>query len=967
MKLNELKSILLDSASSAMKKEGKRTFTNGLVTYFKSKKINNIYHIYGRVKNNHKELNTHIKINLQKNKLEGIECSCEEFKKFASSGYTLKCSHITATAYKFLSLLSLKNENNGEKKFVKEVKRFEVNETDKLIRKVDNDSIHYEIQMASKKEKLILKPNELRPFLEEIKIGKIKFKFDYIEFTVPILCKDLPLTFNVKEDDKNIILTTQKKFPISLTPDNDVYYFKNELYLPSKNQIKNYLVLHEKLKTHGEIVYRKDINNYNKLLSLLESISKNINISESLKNFSSNLLKPEFFIFEENNRIYCDLSLNYGTRKINILTEDNNNDTCIRDYKKEEKLLMEIEKYSFTKINNKFIFTGEDEDLFYMLKKKKNSIHSLGNVILGKGLKDKKIYNSTSLNTALYDINGYYDFVCSIGEMKNDELNSAVESYKNRNSFYKTKSNDFLDFEDESLIKAFNIFEALNIKNEKVRVEKNKALFLYENLKKLGFINNSKSLEEIEETLENINSDSIPLPKNFNGTLRDYQLKGFKWLKTLSEIGFGGILADEMGLGKTIQTIAFLLSEKNKKTLLVCPSSLIYNWAEELQKFAPSLKVLIFHGTNRNKHIDSINNYDVIITTYGTLRIDMNHYNNIIFDYCIIDEGQNIKNPLSKNTKAIKEIKAKTRFALTGTPIENNLIELWSIFDFIMPGYLYSKENFEKRFASKTLDDLEILKQLINPFVLRRTKNDVMKELPDKIEKKFLIEMTSSQKSIYSSYIKKVKEFINNNIEGKIEIFSYLTRLRQICLDPSLVVGNYSGGSGKLKIAMELINNHINSNGKVLLFSQFTSVLNKIGENLDKEGIKFYHLEGKTKPKDRIKMVNEFNSSDSISVFLISLKAGGTGLNLTAANLVIHFDPWWNPATETQATDRAHRIGQRNIVNVIKLVAKGTIEEKIILLQEDKKELTSNILSSELQNSFNNLSKENLLKLLDRD
>ncbi|WP_291637686.1 DEAD/DEAH box helicase, partial [Clostridium sp.] len=278
---------------------------------------------------------------------------------------------------------------------------------------------------------------------------------------------------------------------------------------------------------------------------------------------------------------------------------------------------------------------------------------------------------------------------------------------------------------------------------------------------------------------------------------------------------------------------------------------------------------------------------------------------------------------------------------------------------------LYSKEIFESKFTIKVEGDLEELKLLIKPFLLRRTKKEVLKELPDKIEKKFIVEMTGVQKAVYKSYIKVVRGEMKNNSEGKIEIFSYLTRLRQICLDPSLVIDDYKGGSGKLKIAMELVEKHINSQGKVLLFSQFTSVLKNIGENLKGKGISYFYLDGKTKSKDRIKLVDEFNNSWEKKVFLISLKAGGTGLNLTSANLVIHFDPWWNPAVEDQATDRAHRIGQRNVVEVIKLVAKGTIEEKIIMLQENKKSLIDSVITGELTSSdvLGKLTKEEILEL----
>ena len=959
-----------------MKKEGEDAFNKGLVTYFKGKKINDIYHVYGRVKDKNKEVNIHIKINLQKKKLEGAVCSCDEFKECASSGYTLMCIHINATAYKFFSLLPKdKNETTqgAEKKAIAEENKSGDNGTVKLLRKTENDLVYFEGWIVSKNERFILKPNEIRGFLGGLGNKTIKFKFDYIESTVPILNKDMPITFNLKEDNECIVLTTHKQLPIPLTSNNDVYYFKNELYLPSKKQIENYAPLYEKLKVYGKIIYRKDINNYNKLISLLSNISRNINIAEGLRNFASNLLKPEFFIFEEKNKIYCDVLLSYGTRPINILSE--NKDTLIRDYKKEEKLLMEIEKKGFIKMKDRFMFIGGDEELFNILSGRGNTIKSLGNVILGKGLKEREIYNSASIKGSIYEMDGYYDFTYSIGDVSRDELNNVFEAYRDKNKFYKTKNNSFIDFEDDSVRSFLNIFEVLNISENsedgKVKLDKSKAIYLYEYIKNkgLGFIKVSEELEEIENKLANLNSRDITLPDSFKGTLREYQIKGVKWLKTLSEVGFGGILADEMGLGKTIQIIAFLLTEQYKRTFIICPTSLIYNWAEELLRFAPSLKVLIVHGPKRVETIDRISEYDVILTTYGTLRIDIENYKDIVFDYCIIDEGQNIKNASALNTKVIKEIKSKTKFALTGTPIENKLIELWSIFDFVMPGYLYSKEKFEEKFILRGVDNLENLKLLIKPFILRRTKKEVMKELPDKVEKKFLVEMTGSQKYVYSNYLKRVREIMKNKKEGKIEIFSYLTKLRQICLDPSLIIEDYNGGSGKLEVAMELIKEHINSDGKVLLFSQFTSVLDKIGERLNKEEIKFFHLDGKTTPKDRHKRVKDFNCSKSAGVFLISLKAGGTGLNLTSANLVIHFDPWWNPAVEDQATDRAHRIGQREIVEVIKLVAKGTIEEKIILLQEDKKELINNILTGELQNSslLSNLSMKDLLQLFDRD
>jgi len=418
-----------------------------------------------------------------------------------------------------------------------------------------------------------------------------------------------------------------------------------------------------------------------------------------------------------------------------------------------------------------------------------------------------------------------------------------------------------------------------------------------------------------------------------------------------------------MGLGKTIQTIAFLLYNKDKKSIVITPTALIYNWKSELEKFAPTLKIGILHGlkSDREKIIDNINDYDVILTTYTTYKNDMDKYKDINFDYCIIDEAQNIKNPDSLITKAIKGINAKTRFALTGTPIENNLMELWSIFDFIMPGYLYNKSKFKNTFENNDKNLIE-LKNLIKPFILRRTKKEVIKELPDKIEQKIVIDLEKEHKRAYKGYINLITKKIEENNQDNITVFSYLTKLRQLCLSPELMVKNYQGKNSKIDILMNIIDD--STDNKILVFSQFTKVLEVIANRLKEENILYSYLDGKTTAKDRIKLVEDFNNNDN-KVFLISLKAGGTGLNLTSADIVVHFDPWWNPAVENQASDRAHRIGQKNVVNVIKLIAKDTVEERVINLQESKKELIEDIINSNLDNSttLKNLSKDDIIDL----
>jgi SNF2 family DNA or RNA helicase len=979
VKFEELEYIILKSASNFAKKQGEKAFKDGLVTITQGKKIDNIYHIYGSIKDgiNQQEYKTHMKINLKDKKLSGIRCTCDDFSELSANGSSFMCSHLTATAYGFLKKMTPSNikkkeytEDNGLQNSYKK----EEDAVARLARKTLNNEVFFEVRtgMGSKKQRI--EQEDLRNFLEGIKHKKIRFKYEYLEILIKIHHKELPLSFTLKERDNHIVLTTHRQLPIALTSTNDVYLYKNEIYLPSKEQIDKYIPLYEKLKGKGEVIYKKDERSYYKILFLVSSISENINISEELRSFISRISKPNLYIYEHGNNIYCNVFMTYGNEKVNILNSDKFKKLKIRDYKKEEKILMEMERYKFAKIKDRLMFIGEDEELFNLLSNKSSSLKSIGTVTIGKGLKDRTIYDSSFIEAAIYEKDGYFDFSYGIKNIESKELVDIFNEYKQNKPFYKTKNNGFIDFEDEGIRDFLNLLRIINNDKEMseglIRIENNKALYLNENIvsKKLSFIKGTEVLEKIENKFSNIKFRDLEIPINLKATLRQYQIDGFKWLKNLSELGFGGILADEMGLGKTIQTIALILSEIDKKFIIVCPTSLIYNWKEEFDRFAPSVKVEIVHGNSseRIKLINSFDKYDVILTTYGTLKIDIENYNDKVFDYCIIDEGQNIKNSLAKNTKAIKALKSKVRFALTGTPIENSLTELWSIFDFIMPDYLYSKEVFEEKFIENE-DNIEELKLLIKPFILRRTKKEVMKELPDKIEKKFLVQMTSSQKAIYNTFAKYVRESISSS-NGKIEVFSYLMKLRQLCLDPSLVIDDYEGGSGKLKIATALVEEHIETKGKVIIFSQFTSVLNKIGKNLMEKGIEYLHLDGATSSKDRMKMVKEFNKNESTKVFLISLRAGGTGLNLTAANLVIHFDPWWNPAVEDQATDRAHRIGQRNIVEVIKLVAKGTIEEKIVLLQEDKKALIHNIITGELKNSnsINKMSKEDLLQLFQR-
>ena len=425
--------------------------------------------------------------------------------------------------------------------------------------------------------------------------------------------------------------------------------------------------------------------------------------------------------------------------------------------------------------------------------------------------------------------------------------------------------------------------------------------------------------------------------------------------------------------------VDYAKKEGRKASLVVSPSSLTLNWQNEARKFTNELKTMVIRGTlaERKRLIEEIDNYDLIITSYDLLKRDIELYKErkYTFKYIIADEAQYLKNSNTKNAKAIKEIKAETRYALTGTPIENSLAELWSIFDFIMPGYLFTYRKFKNIYETPIVkeDDEQAmakLKMLIEPFVLRRNKKEVLTELPEKTVTVLNNEMNEEQQNLYLTYLARAKQEIAEKVEidgfenSQMQILAALTRLRQICCHPSLFVEGYNEGSSKLEQCIEIIEEAINGGHKILLFSGYTSMFEIIEKELKKHNIKYFKLTGATKVDERMKMVDEFNENSNIKLFLISLKAGGTGLNLTGADMVIHYDPWWNISTENQATDRAYRIGQKNNVQVYKLITKNSIEEKIYELQEKKAKLADSMLDTNTK-FINRFSREEIMKLFE--
>jgi len=790
--------------------------------------------------------------------------------------------------------------------------------------------------------------------------------FFYRPCDTEILYESPPLDFDLKIIKDKYVLKSSSGMPVSLGSKNDVFLYGSTIYLPNYEfcyKISPYLQVFNEAKV-VTMTNLEEENILRRLIPDLNFLSPSVVLSKAIKD--KILMAKSHFNFyfnQEGKEITLTLKVKYGTFEFNIF-EDCFEKIIYRNSKKEAQVVSIIKNLGFEQIKNKFYFLKGEEYIFKFFKSDIERLQEIGEVYYSENFKGLKSLGtkgiSGDIKSGKYN---YFEMDFKIGDIQPLETNNILRAFRNSLKYYKLKNGEYLDLEELELNKFLKLLDVMAITcgdNNHIKIPKNKGVFLDNYLEdnKIRYIKGKKELKEVKDKIKNIEKLNFKQPDGLLGKLREYQKLGYNWFKTLDYLGFGGILGDEMGLGKTIQAITFILSSKGSKTLIVAPTSLIYNWISEFEKFAPSLKVAAVSGPQevRNEIIKNIENYDVFITTYNLLKRDLESYSGIEFNHCILDEAQNIKNPNSQNATAVKEIKAGTKFALTGTPVENSLMDLWSIFDFIMPGYLYDEKIFSVRYHKKLKTSPEILEdlnRLIKPFILRRRKKDVLKELPDKIEKTLMVSLDDEQKKVYKIYANHAMELIKNKVQNdefknsKIEILAYITKLRQLCLDPTVLMNDYSGGSAKIEALVEYLHKSIDEQHRVLVFSQFTSVLKNIQKRLKVEEISFSYLDGAVPAEKRMSLVKAFNDGGN-SVFLISLKAGGTGLNLTSADVVIHFDPWWNPAVEEQATDRAHRIGQKNVVSVIKIIAKGTIEEKILLLQEEKKKLISELMGDEL-------------------
>jgi len=820
------------------------------------------------------------------------------------------------------------------------------------------------------------------------------------EQSTRIIRQGLPMAFSLEAQDEDLALTLETdESPLQLTPDGSYYAYLQNIYLASSDQKdilpKMLLALRDGSTTNIIVPAAQKEFFASEALPLIEKLGKlSINPTLASKFNQETLNAKVYFDRAKNNGISARVEFLYGNIIINPFasTREASNDSItsdlilIRAVDQERKILNIFEQANFM-VSQGSIHLKEDEDIFEFTIDWLPMLRNLADLYYSDQFKSKIRISSTFIGQVRLDeALDILEISFQYNDIEQDELAEIFQSLHLKKKYHRLRDGSFLDLNQPDLDAVAQLLENLDLKAEDLtdnilNLPKYRAMYIDSFLRQANLPNveRNQAFTHLVQSILEPQSAEFEIPTELEHVLRDYQKTGFKWLKTLSSLGLGGILADDMGLGKTLQVLAFLLSEKSAllgPALVIAPTSLIYNWQEEAKKFTPSLQVLVIEGTplERQTQLINIDQWDLVVTSYPILRRDIDQFAEFDFSYCFLDEAQHTKNSQTLNAKSVQQIKAKGYFALTGTPVENSLSELWSLFNFIMPGYLLSHQDFRKKYELPIIkgEDPQPLAELsrhANPFILRRLKRDVLKELPDKIETQLNAPLTEQQKKIYLAYLQEAKGQIAQEIAAKgfnkshIKILVALTRLRQICCHPAMFLEDYTGESGKMLLFQEILSDALGSGHRVLVFSQFTTMLDIIQNYLMTEGIEHFYLSGSTKTVERMPMANAFNAGAG-QVFLISLKAGGTGLNLTGADMVIHYDPWWNPAVEDQATDRAHRIGQKKAVQVIKLITQGTVEEKINALQAKKKTLIDSIIQPG-ETMLSKLSEQELRDLFD--
>ncbi|MDW7615919.1 DEAD/DEAH box helicase [Peribacillus simplex] len=688
-------------------------------------------------------------------------------------------------------------------------------------------------------------------------------------------------------------------------------------------------------------------------------------------------LVAKLYLDRVKNRLLAGLEFHYENIVINPLEKQESKAVAmlIRDLDKEAEILKLMKESLFAETDGGYFLHNEELEYEFLYH------------IVPKLQKLVQIYATTAVRNRISRGNAaprirvkikkertdWLEFKFEMDAIPDKHIREVLAALEEKRKYYRLRNGSLLSLETREFEEINRFLNALPVQNEDLENSLN--MPIVKGLQLLDSVNDSQTFtleESFRQFLDNIGNPSaleFVVPNSLGPILRDYQKNGYKWMKILAQYGFGGILADDMGLGKTLQSITFILSElpeirkKRVPALIVCPSSLTYNWLSEFTKFAPDIQAVVVdgHKKERSKLFKEVMDVDVVITSYPLLRKDITWFEKEDFHTVFFDEAQAFKNPGTQTARASKKIKAAHRFALTGTPIENSLEELWSLFHVVFPELFMGLKEYSNLSRKQ-------ISRRIRPFLLRRMKEDVLAELPEKVESLESMELLPDQKKLYGAYLAKLRHDTLKHLDkdtlrkNRIRILAGLTRLRQICCHPALFVDGYKGSSAKYEQLMQILEESKHSGRRVLIFSQFTKMLQIIGKDLAIKGQAFFYLDGQTPSKERVEICNRFNAGER-DVFLISLKAGGTGLNLTGADTVILYDLWWNPAVEEQAADRAHRMGQKNVVQVIKLVARGTIEEKMNELQEKKRHLIEEIIDPG-EKSSSALTEEDIREIL---
>ncbi len=836
------------------------------------------------------------------------------------------------------------------------------------------------------KEQLILSKRMLFRLLNVLQESHFQLDLYHKNYQNVVFAKKNPqIQYDLDVYEDAICLDYEQKDPIiPLVEDGGLLLYRGIIYQPDKRFLRNYVPFYNSLGGEKKPLIFRGENKQRFLEEILPRLhdTMEIQIPEELKERYLELdLSASIYFDKYNNGIRAELHFIYGDYEFNCFQDPHiANYIIVRKKDKEYELMHQLEKLEFEP-HSSFYLLKDDNAIYSFLQGGVETLAQMCSLYYSEDFKKINIRSSGRFHVGLrasHDID-LLEMELSYEDISKEELFELFRSLQLKKKYYRLKDGSFLDLENEDIINMSKILEGLNLPSRSIsenvlKLPKSSAFYLEEAFRdsKHDVEKNTDFTKLIDRILSPVKKE-YSVPKEITAKLRPYQVVGFQWLKMLSDNNLGGILADDMGLGKTLQAICYIASQKKSsggKYLIVCPSSLIYNWLDELENFAPTLTAVVCagHPQERQEMLENLENIDIVITSYPLIRRDVTLYEKLKFEAVFVDEAQFIKNATSMNAQAVKQLGSKHRFALTGTPIENSLSELWSIFDFIMPTYLLSHSKFMKRYEKQIMKDdqdaLDELNRRIRPFILRRMKKEVLKELPEKIEEKILTDLTEEQKKVYVSFMTSVKAELDAEISmfgidrSQLKILAALTRLRQICCHPSTFIDNYSGGSGKLDLLMEVVADALANGHRILVFSQFTTMLHIIEQEMKKKNYSIFLLEGATRVDTRLEYVRRFNAGEK-QIFLVSLKAGGTGLNLTGADTVIHYDPWWNPAVEDQATDRVYRIGQKNTVHVIRLVTRGTIEEKIFRLQKKKKELSELIIDSK-ETFVNHLTREEL-------